>query len=176
MIAIANCSEGWAIGKDGHLICKIPEDMKRFHDLTLGKTVVMGHNTLRSLPGMLPLPGRHNIVILGPNSPIESEPVNAPRPAGTSLTLVYSVEDVLWFTENTPKDDVFVIGGERVYRDLLPYCDKCYITLNSADAEDADTFFPNLDEMPEWRQTHQEPVKTYEDIIYEFTEYERIAE
>lgn len=175
MIAIANCSENWAIGKNGKLLCTIPEDIQRFRDLTMGKTVIMGHNTLRSLPGGLPLPGRHNIVLLGTHSKIETNSINEPLPPNTSLTLTHSVHKALWYIENVPSEDVFVIGGGQIYEAFLPYCDKCLITLNSADADSADTFFPNLDEMPEWRLTEQSEAKCVNDgIIYEFLTYERI--
>ena len=68
--------------------------------------------------------------------------------------------------------DVYCIGGERVYRQLLPYCDEAFIT-KIDHAYEADSFFPNLDEMPEWEMTETSDEQTYFDLEYTFTKYER---
>ena len=67
-------------------------------------------------------------------------------------------------------EDIFIIGGESIYRMMLPYCDKAYVTRTDF-AYDADTYFPNLDEMPEWKLVKESEEETYFDIEYQFVVY-----
>ncbi|MGI6701905.1 MAG: dihydrofolate reductase [Christensenellales bacterium] len=123
----------WGIGKDGGLLFNLPSDMKFFREKTLGKTVIMGRKTLESLPGGKPLKGRRNIVLTSGQIPEDG-----------NLICVGSVEE-LFRTVDINSEDVFVIGGAKVYNALLDYCDKLYITKVDADGG-ADVFIKNIDE------------------------------
>ena len=118
MFAIAAVSQNWGIGKDNHLLFHISADMKRFRELTEGKTVLMGRKTLQSLPGGKGLPRRRNIVLTA-NSDF------AAPDAETAHTPVQAV-----FTAG---EEAAVIGGESVYRLFLPLCERVYITKVFAD-------------------------------------------
>ena len=137
MNLIVNVSKNWAIGKGNSLLFHISQDMKFFKEHTTAKTVVMGRKTLESLPGSKPLPNRHNIVLTR-NTDY--------KPQG--VTLYNSIDEFV--KENKNNDDVYVIGGESIYRDLLPYCTKAYVTKVDATVEDADAYMVNLDSHPDW--------------------------
>ena len=145
MNLIVAVDKNWAIGYGNKLLVSIPQDMKFFRETTSGKVVVMGRKTLESFPGGQPLKKRTNIVLTG--NPKE--------------------------LKQYPAEDVYVIGGESVYRALLPYCDKAYVT-RIDHAYLADTYFPNLDEDPEWKMTKVSDEQTYFDLEYVFTIYERV--
>lgn len=128
IVAIA---QNGAIGKDNRLPWHIPADLKRFKKITSGHTVVMGKQTLQSLPAG-PLPNRRNIVLS--------------RSMGSCFDgrceLARSIDDVLRMTEG--EKELFIIGGAIVFREFLPIADKLYLTIVEADIE-ADTFFNEID-------------------------------
>ena len=178
MKAIVNVSEGWAIGKNGRLLVLIPEDMRFFRRATKGKVCVMGRATLDSFPGSAPLRDRVNIVITRDERHIRPQSFEALKEdnnAGraTRLYCVHSIEEAAKAVQDYPPEDVFVIGGAQVYRDMLPYCDTCLVTKNSFRPEDADTFFPDLDSMPDWELAEEGEEKEYEGIRYRFLTYRR---
>ena len=146
MNLIVAVDSNWAIGKENKLLVSIPQDMKFFRETTKGKVVAMGRKTLESFPGGQPLKNRVNVV----------------------LTTDKMVDEL----KKYDSEDIFVIGGESIYRQLLPYCTKAYIT-KIDHAYDADTYFPNLDEDPEWEMTKISDEQTYFDLEYVFTIYER---
>ena len=161
MNLIVAVDKNWAIGYKGKLLISIPEDMKFFRETTTGHTVVMGKNTLLSFPNSKPLKNRNNIVIaLEKDFTVEG------------ATTVYSIEEALDEIKKYDSDDVYVIGGGSIYKQLLPYCDKAYITYIDH-SYGADTFFPNLDEDDEWEITSESEEQTYFDIEYFFRTYER---
>ncbi len=161
MNLIVAVDKNWAIGYKGKLLISIPEDMKFFRETTTGHTVVMGKNTLLSFPNSKPLKNRNNIVIaLEKDFTVEG------------ATTVYSIEEALEEIKKYDSDDVYVIGGGSIYKQLLPYCDKAYITYIDH-SYSADTFFPNLDEDDEWEITSESEEQTYFDIEYFFRTYER---
>lgn len=130
MIVIVD--ENWGIGKDGHLLAHFPEDLKFFKEKTIGKIVIMGSCTFKSLPNGA-LSDRIN-VILSKNT--EFKPKN---------TIVFSdVNSVLRFVSQFNQDDVFVIGGEAIYRQFIEHSKNIYVT-KIKDHYQADRFFPNLD-------------------------------
>ena len=136
MKAILHCDKEWGIGKKNGLMFNIPLDMKFFRETTLGHTVVMGSNTLLSFPGSKPLPKRKNIV-LWPGGEERDD-----------CTVVQSLDD-LFAVIAEEDDEVFVIGGAMMYRTMLPYCSEVLVTKVDA-VGGADTFFPNLDENPDF--------------------------
>lgn len=155
MFAIAAVSQNWGIGKDNHLLFHISADMKRFRELTEGKTVLMGRKTLQSLPGGKGLPRRRNIVLTA-NSDF------AAPDAETAHTPVQAV-----FTAG---EEAAVIGGESVYRLFLPLCERVYITKVFADAE-ADAFLPDLDADPHWRVEKESEIFEENGLRYQFVDY-----
>ena len=162
MNLIVAVDKNWAIGYGNKLLVSIPQDMKFFRETTSGKVVVMGRKTLESFPGGQPLKKRTNIVMTG-NSNYEVK----------DAVVVHDIDSLLEELKQYPAEDVYVIGGESVYRALLPYCDKAYVT-RIDHAYLADTYFPNLDEDPEWKMTKVSDEQTYFDLEYVFTIYERV--
>ena len=159
---IVAVDQAWSIGKDGRLLVRIPADQQLFMRETTGKTVIMGRKTLESLPGGLPLAKRENIVL----SKDESFRVKGASVART-------VEEALELVKDKNPRDVFVIGGESIYRQFLPYCQTAHVTWIDY-RYDADTRFPNLDEEPGWRLAQESEEQTYFDLCYYFRRYERI--
>ncbi|HAX94315.1 MAG TPA: dihydrofolate reductase [Bacteroidales bacterium] len=132
---IAAVSDDWGIGKGNGLLWHLPEDLKRFKQLTLGKCVIMGKRTWESLP-LRPLPGRYNIVI----TDVPGECIDC------SMT-AYSIEDAV--SKCDKSQEIFVIGGGSVYRQFMPVADRLYITHVHRKAE-ADVWFPRID-MRKWK-------------------------
>ena len=161
MNVIVAVDKNWAIGKNNKLLVSIPADMKFFRETTKGNVVVMGRKTLESFPQGQPLKNRVNIVITkNPNYKVKD------------AVVVHSVEEAV---EECGRYDgeVYVIGGESIYRAMLPYCDTALVT-KIDHAYEADTYFPNLDEHPEWELTGETEEQTYFDLEYVFAKYERI--
>lgn len=155
MQAIVAVSQSWGIGRDGRLLFRLSADLRRFKALTTGHTVVMGRKTLQSLPGGKGLPNRRNLVL---SRRMDYAPENA--------EVVTSVEALL----RTAGEDAFVIGGQQVYEQLLPHCERVHVTKVLADAP-ADAFFPNLDEDPAWRIASVSDVLTESGISFQYVEY-----
>ncbi len=149
MKAIAAVDNEWNIGRDNGLIFSIPSDMKFFRTTTSGGVVVMGRKTLDSFPGGKALPKRTNIVLTADEN-FERE----------NVTVCNSPEAVLEEVKKYNTDDVFIIGGESVYKLFLPYCDTALVTHVDAVAEGADKKFPDLSQLSEWKLTEKgEPVE-----------------
>ncbi len=162
MNLIVNADQNWGIGKNNELLVHIPNDMKMFRQTTIGKVVVMGRKTLESFPNGMPLPKRTNIVLTKDENYKAKEAV-----------IVHSKEDLLEELKKYPDEDIFVIGGESIYRMMLPYCNTAHVTRTDY-VYDADTYFPNLDEMEEWHITEESEEETYFDIEYRFVKYEKV--
>lgn len=159
--AIVAVDNNWGIGFNGDLLEHIPEDLKMFKQLTLGHTVVMGRKTWNSLP-KAPLPERSNIVISSAKPLIMAK-----------NTLRLPLEAVIEFLEYT-NDEVFIIGGGTIYKELLSFCDRVYVTKIFKDHPNVDTYFPNLDEMDEWAPAACSSIHDYKDLTYQFWQYDRI--
>ncbi|NLP30217.1 MAG: dihydrofolate reductase [Clostridiales bacterium] len=162
MKAIVVVDKNWGIGKDGKLLVHLPGDLKYFKEKTLGKVVVMGRTTLESLPGGEPLKDRINIVL------------SRKLCDQDGCTLLSSIDSLFEELENYDLDDVFVIGGESIYRELLDHCGTLYVTKICEEFE-ADKFFPNLDESDEWELVFESEPCTEKGITYKFTEYRRVC-
>ena len=161
MKAILAADKNWGIGYNNHLLVSIPSDMKFFRQTTTGKVVVMGRKTLESFPNGMPLKNRINIVLTGNHNYQVKDAV-----------VVHSEDELLDELKKYDTDDIYVIGGESVYRMMLPYCDTVYVTKIDR-AFQADTFFPDLDEMDEWEMTEESEEQTCFDLEFCFTKYER---
>ena len=161
MKAILAADKNWGIGYNNRLLVSIPSDMKFFRQTTTGKVVVMGRKTLESFPNGMPLKNRTNIVLTGNQNYQVKDAV-----------IVHSEDELMEELKKYNTDDIYVIGGESVYRMMLPYCDTVYVTKIDR-AFQADTFFPNLDEMDEWVMTEESEEQTCFDLEFCFTKYER---
>lgn len=162
MNLIVAVDKNWAIGKENKLLVSIPQDMKFFRETTMGKVVVMGRKTLESFPGGQPLKKRTNIVITRDKNYSVKDAI-----------VVHSVEEALEELKNYNSEDVYVIGGDSIYRQMLPYCDIAHVT-KIDHAYEADTYFPNLDEKEDWAVTGVSDEQTYFNLEYEFVRYERV--
>ena len=158
MQAIVNVSENWGIGKDNRLLFPLKADLKRFKELTMGHAVVMGRKTLESLPGKKGLPGRRNLVLT------RDESFAAP-----DVEVVHSPLQAVFATGA----EDFCIGGESVYRLLLPVIDRVYVTRVFATAE-ADAFFPNLDEDPAWKIQRESEIMEENGVRFQYVDYVRV--
>ncbi len=136
MILIAAVDKNWGIGYKGELLCRVSDDLKNFRALTTGKTVILGSKTLATFPNGRPLPKRRNIIMSRRDDF---------SPEGAEVA--HSAEELLALVGD---DDAVVIGGESIYRLLLPYCDTAVITKFDAEFV-SDASIPNLDLDPEWR-------------------------
>ncbi len=161
MKAIVAVDKNWAIGNCGKLLCHLPGDLQYFKEKTKGKVVLMGRKTFESLPGKKPLPHRVNTVLsLDPN-------FQAP-------CLVCHTEKALKRElANYNMDDVFVIGGETIYRQMLHLCDTIFVTKIDAEFE-ADSHFPNLDQDPNYELVWTSKARNEGGIGYKFTEYKKV--
>lgn len=159
MNVIAAVDENRGIGLNNSLLFSIPEDRKFFKEKTIGKTVVMGRETLESLPCGLPLAGRRNIVLT--------------RNTGFSVAGAIICHDIAELKESLsgyPDDEIYIIGGESVYNQLLDYCSRAFITKVHA-VRKADRFFPNLDLMDNWHIVSESKNFVHEGIKFSFVEY-----
>ncbi len=154
----------WAIGCKNSLLVSIPADHKNFWKETVGKVVVLGRKTLATFPQGMPLKNRTNIIL-------STNPDYRVKDA----VVVHSKEELLGELTKYPSEDIYIIGGESVYRMMLPYCDVAHVT-KIDHAYEADTYFPNLDEDEEWVITADSEEQTYFDVAYRFVKYERTAQ
>ena len=161
--AIVAVDENWGIGFNGELLEKIPEDMEHFKELTTDNIVVMGRKTWDSLPSQ-PLPDRLNIVL--------SRYYLTPT---CKHTLYMTLESLKYVIDNKDKfsGDIFIIGGGQIYKELLPFCDRVYITKIFKSHNNVDTYFPMLDQK-EWEIANQSEILTFNDLQYQFLTYDRI--
>ena len=160
MNLIVNVSENWAIGKGNELLFHLSGDMKFFKEHTVGKTIVMGRKTLESLPKSAPLPNRENIVLTR-NADLKKDGVK-----------VYTDIDKL-ISDLNGKDDVYVIGGESIYKALLPYCDTAYVTKVRATVDNADAFMPDLDTNADWEIETESETFNEKGYDFKFVTYKR---
>lgn len=137
MRAIVSVTRGWGIGRHNGLVVPNASDLHRFRELTLGGTVICGRKTYEGLPKR-PLDGRRNIV-LSANEGFSARGAEVAR----------SVEGVLQMVGKEDPQEVWVIGGAKVYEQLLPHCDHALVTWHECE-RDADAFFPDLDALDDW--------------------------
>ena len=161
MNAIVAANADWGIGCGGTQSIVIPEDRQHFKNTTNGGVIIAGRKTFDDFGR--PLPNRKNIVLT------RSKSFSAP-----GITAVHSLPELISAIDSEDPAKVFVIGGESIYRALLPMCEHAYVTKIEA-APPSDTFFPNLDEMPEWEIAEQGPPHECEmkekTVYYSFMHY-----
>ncbi len=161
MNIIASADNNWAIGKNNELLIRIPQDMKRFRQMTTGNVVIMGRKTLESFPNQAPLKDRVNIVLTSnPNYEVKG------------AVIVHSLDELQEELQKYNSEDIYVIGGDSIYRQMLDLCDTAYITKIDY-AYEADAHLPNLEEDPAWSLTEESEEQTYFDVIYTYQTYKR---
>ena len=162
MNLIVAVDSNWAIGNKNELLVRIPNDHKHFREETTGKVVVLGRKTLETFPQGMPLKNRTNIILSkDPNYQVKD------------AIVLHTVEEVLEELKKYNEEEIYIIGGESIYRQFLPYCKVAHVTKVNH-AYEADTYFPNLDEKDEWVVTGVSEEQTYFDLEYEFVRYERL--
>lgn len=162
MFQVVAVDKNWGIGNEGNLLFHISEDLKNFRRLTKGKTVILGRKTLATFPKGAPLKNRRNIIL----SRDESYTVEGAEVAR-------SVEEVTELLKNEDTDNVVVIGGESIYKQMLHLCDMAVVTKIDSSAEKSDKFFPNLDEDENWYLAEESEVKEENGIKFKFCTYKR---
>lgn len=153
--------DGWGIGRDGTQPVALSADRKFFRETTRGAAVIAGRRTVEDFPGKKALPGRQNFLLT--------------RKGGDfpGFTVCGNVQEVLEKTGMLPR--VFVIGGGSVYAQLIAFCDRAYVTKVHADVP-SDTYFPNLDESPDWKLVEILQSGEENGIRYEMCLYTRVQE
>ena len=160
MNLIVAVDDDWAIGKRNGLLYHLPEDLKYFKDKTLNKVVIMGDNTIRSLPGGKPLPKRTTVAM-------SLEPDFQPE----GIKVCHSVGELGDELKKYVDEDVYVCGGAGIYKLLLPYCKTAYITKIHASSPDAEVFFPDLDKLDNWHLTQSTDIQDNGTYKYQFCTY-----
>ena len=127
--------DDWGIGANGTQPVALRADRKFFRETTKGCMVIAGRRTIADFPGQKPLPGRVNVAMTRTKQEIPG------------FTVCTTTQEVLELAQNAER--AMVIGGGSIYRQLLPHCDTAYITKVHCTIE-SDTYFPNLDEDPDW--------------------------
>lgn len=158
--AIVHADKEWGIGKGNGMMFSLPKDMKFFRETTMNHVVVMGGNTLRSFPNAKPLKNRVNIVL-------------SRGQVRDDCVIVRSYEELFKAMKAHEKEEIYVIGGGEVYRELLPYCEEVLVTKVDA-VGGAEVFFPNLDENPDFQCVDEgEPVDD-NGLTIRFTRYKNL--
>ncbi len=160
MDLIVAVDEKWGIGKDGQLLVRLSEDMKRFRKMTVGNVVIMGRKTVQTFPQQRPLPQRRNIIM-----------THNTQYVCPGAEVCHNIQEVLRKVEKERKKQIFVIGGGTIYKQFLPYCERAYVT-KIYQTFVADTYFKNLDEDYHWKLVAQEPLQEEKGIGYAFLTYE----
>ena len=168
MNIIVNADQNWAIGNKGNLLFPLSQDLKRFKALTTGKIIVMGRKTLQSLPDGKPLSNRINVVLSRKRAFETKGAVVFSSPAG----FVRAVRN--GFFKPYTGNDFFVIGGEQIYRQFLPFCNTAYVTKVESASPSADTFFPDLDKNPDWQVIEVSDKMIEGDLMFRFVIYQRL--
>ena len=162
MDLIVAVSSNWAIGKDNDLLFSLKTDMKYFRQNTLEKTVILGRKNLDSFPGGRPLPKRRNIVI-----------TRSPDFHREGCKTVSTPEDALALAGD--EENVWLIGGGSIYAALLGRCRRASVTRVDSTVSDADTFFPDLDALPNWKIERTGEAVTENGLTYRFVDYVNTA-
>ena len=167
--AIVAVDENWGIGFNGELLEKIPEDLQYFKNLIEGNLLICGSKTYEGLPRRIF--SQRNMIIISrrQNSFI-------PNSFNCYMSLEKCINSIKYgfYRDNDGNDkNIFIIGGGQIYKELLPLCDRVYVTKIFKSHNNVDTYFPTL-EQKEWEITHQSEILTFNDLQYQFLTYDRI--
>ena len=167
--AIVCVERDFGIGKNGNLLVQIPDDMKRFAELTAGSVVIAGRKTMDSVPGGL-LKERTNLVITR-QSP-KNNPFHPIPGKRNSISMEQAKEYLQNINHTEQKENVFIIGGAQAYKELLQYCQRLYVT-QIFQHFDADTYFPNIKLSSDWDIESLSNIRDFKGILYQFIVYKR---
>ena len=159
MELIVNVTENWGIGLENRLLVSISADLRRFRQLTEGKTVILGRRTLETFPGGRPLKNRRNILLTA-NPDFRAE----------GAEIVHSEQELFAVLRTLPREELCVIGGASVYRLLLDYCDAARVTKTGLVCK-ADAFFPDLDAAENWRIAAQSELQEENGLRFRYVDY-----
>lgn len=150
----------WAFGRNGGLLFSLSADLERFHSLTQNGTVIMGPERLKFYTGGTPLPHRRNIIVTRDPSllPEGVEGVSTP-------------EEALSLAGGPDSQNLWIIGGGSIYAALISRCSRVYLTRVETRVKESDTFFPNLDKLPNWEVASQGEPMAENDLNFRFYEY-----
>jgi len=151
--------DDWGIGKDGTQPVALSADRKFFRETTRGAMVIVGRRTIEDFPGRKPLPGRVNVALTRKGGEIPG------------FTVCASPEEAASLAKTAER--AMVIGGGSIYKQMLPLCDKAFVTKVHTTPE-SDTFFPNLDQDPQWKLAEVLQSGEENGIAYEMCLYERV--
>ena len=159
MNAIVNVTPYWGIGKNGKLLVSIPTDLQRFRELTIHKTVIYGRKTLETFPGGRPLRDRENIILTHDKEFTAEDAI-----------ICHDLDELKSLLRDRYSDNLWVIGGESVYKLLVPHCEKAYVTFSYTELK-ADKFFPNLNRHENWFVNAIQPTQIEGRTPFRFVEY-----
>ena len=159
---VVAADSNWGIGYKGTQNLVVPEDRRHFRQVTGPGTVIVGRRTLLDFPGGRPLKNRRNIVLTR-DTEFKAE----------GAETAHSVEEALALVASGDPEGVFVCGGESVYRQLLPYCGRAFVTRIDASPE-ADAHFPNLGKLPDWHLADPGEERESGGLRYRFQVWERV--
>ena len=158
MKMIVAVNNNWGIGKDNDLLYHISQDMKFFREKTKGNIIIVGRKTLESFPDSKPLKFRTNVVLTRDKDYSQDDCI-----------ILHNLTDLFGYLKST-KDEVYVCGGEEIYKLLEPYCDVAYVTKIN-DNKDATKFFPDLDKLSNWEITSESDEYNEDNYSFKFVEY-----
>ena len=166
MKAIAAVDEHWGIGRDGRLLIRIPADQKNFRQETTGGVVILGRKTLETFPQGLPLVGRTNVILTrNPSFTVRAG-------EQTEVNIAHDEKELPQLLSPYDPEQVWVIGGESIYRLLLPMCTEALITRIDRTYQ-ADAFFPDLEEDADWTKVWESEEQVYFDTTWHFERWMR---
>lgn len=165
MILIFAVDENWGLGVDGGMLTEIRGDLQRFKELTSGNIVIMGRKTLEAIPGQEPLPDRINIIV--------TRQEDFQEEGFYRLNDLKDIHKLLEELNPENEKKVFVTGGGSVATQLLPLCNKAYITKILKDYDNIDTYAPNLDLLPDWSKIKESEIHREDGLKYKYVDYVR---
>lgn len=169
---IAAVGNGLELGYQGDLIWRLPADLKRFREITSGHTILMGHKTFSSLPKLLP--GRRHVVLTRDVEALAKEATEKPF-SGEDRPEVVATTELFDFVDKYKgvSEELFIIGGGSIYKQLIPEADKLYLTEIKADFPEADVYFPTFDKSKFRREVVKKGRDEQHDLAYTFAIYTR---
>lgn len=162
MKIIVAVDKNWAIGKNGDLLFRITDDLKRFKEITTGNVIITGRKTLETFPNKKPLLNRVNIVLTS-NDNYKNE----------SAIICKNIDEVIEKVKKYENKDIFVVGGGSVYNQMIDLCDTAYVTKIDYSVENPDTFMINLDSRKDWFILEESNVFYENDIPFKYVTYKR---
>ena len=162
MKIIVAVDKNWAIGKNGDLLLRIDEDLKRFREITTGNVIILGRKTVETFPNKKPLVDRINIIVTR-NSVYKNE----------EAVVCKSIEDAVEESKKYVDKDIFVVGGGQIYNQMIDICDTAIVTKIDYAFENADTFIMNLDESEEWYISEMSDIFYQQNIPFRYVTYKR---